>query len=545
MKKLASLLLVFALALSLAVPCLAANEKEIKVITPPNKTAYAEGDVFDPTGMRLQLVDNGGNTSEVAATDNRISFQPDPKKGEKLKAGQTSVTVIFKTDDNRELSTSQEITVSGPAETPTPSPAPTPDTSAAPFISSYAITDAGGAEKVKVQKGDTFTLVLRVVDNALAAYSGVDASNVAAKINSSAFTFTGLAEVSQFQSGESEGKPYCSYVLIFRDVIFNGGSNSVQVDISYQNTTRPVSSLTQVLAACDAAAARTPGLIVRDVNYGGTSITAGQSAALTLSVFATTGNEDLTDVMVSLSLPEGITLASGSQTTYLGSMKSGALQAATFNLLPGATFTGGVANITVNLSGVGKESGTAVSGSSTVSIPVLQPERFEITNVESPDSMMLGEEGYISVTFVNKGKTSINNLSAEISGDNLANPGQSQFVGNIAAGTENSVDFDIAAVQAGTITGVITLSYEDSTGAAKTLTSNYSITVNEMPAMDDPGMMDPGMMEPTEGGGGLPVGVIVVIVIAAAAVIAIVVRIVLKKRKAKALAALGDEDEDL
>ncbi len=544
MKKLASLLLVFALALSLAVPCFAANEKEIKVITPPNKTSYTEGDPFDPAGMRLQLIDTNGNTSEISATDNRISFQPDPKRGEKLKAGQTSVTIVFKTDDNRELSAAQEITVSGPAETPAPSPTPAPDTSAAPFISSYAITDAGGAEKVEVKKGDTFTLVLRVVDNALAAYDNVDASNVAAKINSAAFTFTGLAEVSQFESGESEGKPFCSYVLIFRDVIFNGGANSVQVDISYKDTTRPVSSLAQVLAACDDAAARTPSLIVRDVNYGGTSITAGQSASLTLSVFATTGNEDLTDVMVSLSLPEGVTLSSGSQTTYLGSMKSGGLQTATFNLLPGATFTGGVANITVNLSGVGKDSGTAVSGSSTVSIPVLQPERFEITNVESPDAMMLGEEGYISVTFVNKGKTSIDNLSAEISGDNLANPGQSQFVGNIAAGTENSVDFDVAALEAGTITGVITLSYEDSTGAAKTLTTNYSITVNEMPAIEDPGMMDPGMMEP-ETEGGLPVGVIVVIVIVAAGVIALVVRIVLKKRKAKALAALGEDDEDL
>ena len=136
MKKLASLLLVFALALSLAVPCFAANEKEIKVITPPNKTSYAEGDTFDPAGMRLQSIDTSGNTTEIAATDNRISFQPDPKKGEKLKAGQTSVTIIFKTDGDKELSTAQEITVSGPAETPAPSPTPAPDTSAAPFISS-------------------------------------------------------------------------------------------------------------------------------------------------------------------------------------------------------------------------------------------------------------------------------------------------------------------------------------------------------------------------------------------------------------------------
>ena len=544
MKKLASLLLVFALALSLAVPCFAADAT-LEVRKQPNKTSYSVGECFNPAGLSLVYTGSDGQPLPIGLNDPNLSFSPDIKTPLTENDSLILVTYFPGGQETNKVTALIDVSVGNQVtETPAPSPTPAPDTSAAPFISSYAITDAGGAEKVEVKKGDTFTLVLRVVDNALAAYDNVDASNVAAKINSAAFTFTGLAEVSQFESGESEGKPFCSYVLIFRDVIFNGGGNSVQVDISYKDTTRPVSSLTQVLAACDDAAARTPGLIVRDVNYGGTSITAGQSASLTLSVFATTGNEDLTDVMVSLSLPEGVTLSSGSQTTYLGSMKSGGLQTATFNLLPSATFTGGVANITVNLSGVGKDSGTSVSGSSTVSIPVLQPERFEITNVESPDAMMLGEEGYISVTFVNKGKTSIDNLSAEISGDNLANPGQSQFVGNIAAGTENSVDFDVAALEAGTITGIITLSYEDSTGAAKTLTTNYSITVNEMPAIEDPGMMDPGMMEP-ETEGGLPVGVIVVIVIVAAGVIALVVRIVLKKRKAKALAALGEDDEDL
>ena len=544
MKKLASLLLVFALALSLAVPCFAADAT-LEVRKQPTKTSYSVGECFNPAGLSLVYTGSDGQPLPIGLNDPNLSFSPDIKTPLTENDSLVLVTYLPGGQETNKVTALIDVSVGNQVtETPTPSPTPAPDTSAAPFISSYAITDAGGAEKVEVKKGDTFTLVLRVVDNALAAYDNVDASNVAAKINSAAFTFTGLAEVSQFESGQSEGKPFCSYVLIFRDVIFNGGGNSVQVDISYKDTTRPVSSLTQVLAACDDAAARTPGLIVRDVNYGGTSITAGQSASLTLSVFATTGNEDLSDVMVSLSLPEGVTLSSGSQTTYLGSMKSGGLQTATFNLLPSATFTGGVANITVNLSGVGKDSGTSVSGSSTVSIPVLQPERFEITNVESPDAMMLGEEGYISVTFVNKGKTSIDNLSAEISGDNLANPGQSQFVGNIAAGTENSVDFDVAALEAGTITGIITLSYEDSTGAAKTLTTNYSITVNEMPAVEDPGMMDPGMMEP-ETEGGLPVGVIVVIVIVAAGVIALVVRIVLKKRKAKALAALGEDDEDL
>ena len=175
-----------------------------------------------------------------------------------------------------------------------------------------------------------------------------------------------------------------------------------------------------------------------------------------------------------------------------------------------------------------------------------QPERFDITNMEAPETIMMGEEGYLSVTFVNKGKSAINNLSAEIQGDNLANPGQSQFLGNIAAGTENSVDFSVLAAAEGTINGKVILSYEDAKGEVKTLEKEFSCTVEPMPDMSvDP--MDPGMMDPTvtETAPGMPVWGWVLIVVGVAAVVVVVVVVVKKKQKAKKLAQLEDEDEDI
>ena len=186
----------------------------------------------------------------------------------------------------------------------------------------------------------------------------------------------------------------------------------------------------------------------------------------------------------------------------------------------------------------------AVSSSTNVTVPVVQPERFELTNLEAPETMYLGEEGYVSLTFVNKGKSSINNLSAEISGDNIANPGQSQYLGNIAAGTENSVDFNVQASNAGTLKGTITLSYEDDRGNVKTMTKDFSCDVQEMPSNDD-GMdnFDPGMVEPEKTG--LPIWAKALIGVAVVAVIAGVVVFVRKKRKEKALGTLEDEDEDI
>ena len=156
---------------------------------------------------------------------------------------------------------------------------------------------------------------------------------------------------------------------------------------------------------------------------------------------------------------------------------------------------------------------------------------------------MLGEEGYLSVTYVNKGKGRINNLSAEIMGENLANPGQSQFMGNVEPGTENSVDFSVMAAGEGTVQGFVLLTYEDEKGDIKTLQKDFSCTVEPMPEYD-PGMdfpVDVPMEEPEPG---MPVWGWVLI---AGAVIGVIVGVVVvrKKKKAKALAQLEEEDEDI
>ena len=408
-----------------------------------------------------------------------------------------------------------------PTPPPTPDPTPAPPTAATPYLTAYALTNSAGGEVTKVEKGDRVNVVLSVVDPSIVGTS-LQAKHIAARVNTAAFTYTGLAEVSQVDTVEGR------YVLLFRDVIYNGGDNNFNVDISYAGSTLAQGSVSHAMGQCVTTTkdnSRTPSILVR-----GNKITtsaqgaaagialAGNECTMTLDILSTSGDEALTDLLVTLALPEGVTLASGNSTAYVG---------------------GGV-----SLSAVGKDTGVAVSSSTNVTVPVVQPERFELTNLEAPETMYLGEEGYVSLTFVNKGKSSINNLSAEISGDNIANPGQSQYLGNIAAGTENSVDFNVQASNAGTLKGTITLSYEDDRGNVKTMTKDFSCDVQEKPSNDD-GMddFDPGMVEPEKTG--LPIWAKALIGVAVVAVIAGVVVFVRKKRKEKALGTLEDEDEDI
>lgn len=408
-----------------------------------------------------------------------------------------------------------------------------------------------------IEKGQYFSLRLNIVDNRFESKDVEQAKPVTAvaTVNSPAFTF---------RSASSKTLDSNRYEIFFTDILYVGGTPTMTLEISYPGSNVPIyTDLTLTLNQCvdipdptptpepvatPEPTYKTPGIIIKQSSFGDSpQVQAGAEFTLTLTVFTTTGTENLTDVLVALTLPKDVSLATGNLNTYIGEMGPEGTRTITYQILPSATFVDGVANIGVSMSGIGQHTGSSTSGSTSISVPVVQPERFEITNVEAPEMMMLGEEGYVSITFVNKGKTPISNLSAEIMGDNLANPGQSQFLGNIAAGTENSVDFNVMANEAGVLNATVVLSYEDDAGNVKTLEKTFSCTIEEMPMYEDPGFYDPGfdVGDFEEPKAGMPWWGWLLILLAVGGGIAAVV-VVLKKRKAKkALAELEDQDEDI
>ncbi|MEG1367377.1 MAG: hypothetical protein RSC96_09205, partial [Oscillospiraceae bacterium] len=160
-------------------------------------------------------------------------------------------------------------------------------------------------------------------------------------------------------------------------------------------------------------------------------------------------------------------------------------------------------------------------------------------------------ENTITLGFVNKGKGILYNVSAEIAG-NIKNPGQQQFLGNLQAGAEGSADFVVASDTVGTVSGTITITYEDINGNSKTQTKEYSVTISENAngdmgggMMPDGGMMPGGGMDVDAGApqGGFPWWGWLLIGVGVVAVIIVTITII-KKKKAKKLAAeLAEDDE--
>lgn len=444
---------------------------------------------------------------------------------------------------------------------------PTPASSEDAYVSAYTVTDAAGGEINKVEVGDRINIVLKVVDHASARYN-VKAEEISARINSSAFTFTGIGEVGQLfasnddpdqqrlqrvRSGNPTGTDaadnaqynYYSYVLLFRDVIYNGGGNTLPINLSYMDTSKPLQQFSVTIGQCvDKDQTTSPNLLVRSSSYGD-SVTAGTAFTLSLGVYATDGSEALNDVIIALTLPENISLKSGSLSSYVGSISPKQTREVSFDIMPSAGFAGTVADITVNMSGTGAVTGKAVTSTTTISVPVSQPNRFEVGQLElSSDTIYVGDTGSVTLTYVNKGKNAISNLEARLTGSNLGAGGY-QYLGNLNAGTEGSVDFDIVPDAAGTVSGVITLSYEDASGNPQTISKDFSVSAEEM-NMDD-SYYDPSMDDVQPEQTGMPVWAWVLIGVCGAVVIIVIVVVVVRKRKkAKALAALEeDSDEDI
>ena len=66
-----------------------------------------------------------------------------------------------------------------------------------------------------------------------------------------------------------------------------------------------------------------------------------------------------------------------------------------------------------------------------------------------------------------RARTPSSNLEARLTGTNVGAGGY-QYLGNLNAGTEGSVDFDLVPDAAGVVSGTITLSYEDAAGEPRT-----------------------------------------------------------------------------
>ena len=413
----------------------------------------------------------------------------------------------------------------------------------------------------EIVKGNYVDLTLYVTDNdflSLCGTTSYDKNNfsVTTPGDSSFLAGSGAgAEIEKWTVGSTDK----GMVIQLTGVYYVGGSdNTLKLIITQGNynaiVTCKIDNATIVpekendKKPDEETTAAQPYVIISSYSYGKGDLVAGETRNVTMTFRNTSKTMAVENMMVTMTLPDAMMLTSSSNSFYIESLAAEGTITKTVNVTVKPTAAAQSHSMTVDFTYDYLDNGVCRDAKTTesISMPVLQVDRFTVTGIDLPQQIFIGEENNLSVNFVNKSRTDIYNLSAKLNCEGLSNNGEEQYLGNLASGTTSSADFYITGNEKGELVGEVIITYEDTNMNQRTVSVPFTTQVTSYEDVwgpqgpagpqnpDDPGM-DPGMEEPA----GFPwFWVIGGVVVVAAGVF---VYLKLRKNKKESV----DEDEDI
>lgn len=315
-----------------------------------------------------------------------------------------------------------------------------------------------------------------------------------------------------------------------------GGSASGSVNV--------LSTVTKDTKDEETIASPTPIVILSKYNYGGSSVAAGSSTNLSFSFTNTSKTIKIENVMVTVTGGQDLMLNGSTNTFYFESVAASGSKTVTVPMKAAQLISASAQDVKIDVTYEYVDQNARKSGNATLSlsVPLYQPDRFELSEPKTSYTGYVGEETSLTIDYVNKGKSAINNVEATISGD-IDSPTPYQRVGTIDGGKNGTIAFAVTPQLEGENQVKIVITYEDSNGNTKERV--FEATVEAMAYEPiDPGTDDPGMIDP-EPANTFPWKYVIIAVVAALIVLLIVLRARKKKAKQKAEQALWDKwDEE-
>ena len=315
-----------------------------------------------------------------------------------------------------------------------------------------------------------------------------------------------------------------------------GGSASGSVNV--------LSTVTKDTKDEETIASPTPIVILSKYNYGGSSVAAGSSTNLSFSFTNTSKTIKIENVMVTVTGGQDLMLNGSTNTFYFESVAASGSKTVTVPMKAAQLISASAQGVQIAVTYEYVDQNARKSGSATLSlsVPLYQPDRFELSEPKTSYTGYVGEETSLTIDYVNKGKSAISNVEATISGD-IDSPTPYQRVGTIDGGKNGTIAFAVTPQLEGENQVKIVITYEDSNGNTKERVFEASVEAMAYEPMD-PGMDDPGMIDP-EPANTFPWKYVIIAVVAALIVLLVVLRIRKKKAKQKAEQALWDKwDEE-
>ncbi len=412
----------------------------------------------------------------------------------------------------------------------------------------------------EIVKGNYVDLTLYVTDNdflSLCGTTSYDKNNfsVTTPGDSSFLAGSGAgAEIEKWTVGSTDK----GMVIQLTGVYYVGGSdNTLKLIITQGNynaiVTCKIDNATIIPTKPDdekpdtETTAAQPYVIISSYSYGKGDLVAGETRNITMTFRNTSKTMAVENMMVTMTLPDAMMLTSSSNSFYIESLAAEGTITKTVNVTVKPTAAAQSHSMTVDFTYDYLDNGVRRNAKTTetISMPVLQVDRFTVTGIDLPQQIFIGEENNLSVNFVNKSRTDIYNLSAKLNCEGLSNNGEEQYLGNLASGTTSSADFYITGNEKCELVGEVIITYEDTNMNQRTVSVPFTTQVTSYEDVWGPSnpSIDPGMDPGTDPGMEEPAGFPWFWVIGGVVVVAAGVFVYLKLRKNKKESV--DEDEDI
>lgn len=292
-----------------------------------------------------------------------------------------------------------------------------------------------------------------------------------------------------------------------------------------------------------------PIIIIESYSFGGNSVTGGKTFPLALRFRNANTSTAIQNLKITISATNDedtggvFTPANSSNTFFISKLGAGASIEKTIELYPKADAKPKSYGIDVKFEyeSSADSKHEPITSTETISIPLTQPDRFEITSTEIMGPIQLGMDGQLTINYVNKGKSTVYNLSVVLEG-NFTSPEMNSYIGNVESGNSDTFDTTLTPTEEGMLQGTAKITYEDPNGDTQEIIKEFSCEVVAAPDIDV-GLPDPGEVPPDQDSSGFPVWGIWLIVLAVAGGGVAAVLIVRKKRAAKKQAQLDQEDD--
>ena len=315
-------------------------------------------------------------------------------------------------------------------------------------------------------------------------------------------------------------------------------SQSLSVDVSYAyekdgNLTPGTSSQTVPLSAIasqetSGMTASVPNVIVSGYDYGSEKIFAGTSFDLNLKFQNTSSVKAVENIVMTLDPGTALDITSSSNSFHFAGLSAGDSQTQTVNLqaLPDAPSAPASVKVNFSYEYIDGNERRTVTQEQTVSLPVYQLDRFEITQDMAYVDAWQYQESFLTLNYINKGKGTVYNVSAELQGDMPA-MSKTQNIGNVEAGRSGTIDFIITPELAGDNTCKVVVTYEDDAMQVMTKEFDFDVFVNEVYVPEVMPEEDMMMEQPQAKTG----WVWIILGVAAAGAVALIIVLKVKKKK--------------